>query len=81
MASNEDAPKAMNVLDLPVEILEEIFEYLSYDEIAKKRIVSVGCSETNEAGGDCLMLCPFVDLQEGGPGVPIAAESGLPEDD
>uniref|UniRef100_A0A8D8MTV3 F-box only protein 28 n=2 Tax=Culex pipiens TaxID=7175 RepID=A0A8D8MTV3_CULPI len=39
MASNEDAPKAMNVLDLPVEILEEIFEYLSYDEIAKKRII------------------------------------------
>lgn len=61
MASNEDAPKAMNVLDLPVEILEEIFEYLSYDEIAKKRIVSVGCSETNEAGRlfNVFFLCRF----------------------
>uniref|UniRef100_A0A1Q3F1L5 Putative f-box only protein 28 n=1 Tax=Culex tarsalis TaxID=7177 RepID=A0A1Q3F1L5_CULTA len=29
----------MNLLDLPVEILEEIFEYLCYDEIAKKRII------------------------------------------
>lgn len=80
MASNEDAPKAMNVLDLPVEILEEIFEYLSYDEIAKKRIVSVGCSETNQAGR-LFNVFFYVDLQEGGPGVPIAAESGLPEDD
>lgn len=33
------APGTMNLLDLPVEILEEIFEYLCYDEIAKKRIV------------------------------------------
>lgn len=43
MASTEDgsavAPRAMNLLDLPVEILEEIFEYLCYDEIAKKRII------------------------------------------
>lgn len=30
----------MNLLDLPDCMLEQILEYLSYDEIAKQRIVS-----------------------------------------
>ena len=29
----------MNILDLPVNIVEQVLEYLSYDEIAKKRVV------------------------------------------
>lgn len=33
----------MNILALPECMLEEIFGYLSYDEIAKKRIVSGWC--------------------------------------
>lgn len=31
----------MNILELPEEVLEEILSYLSYDEIAKKRIVII----------------------------------------
>ena len=30
----------MNILELPDCMLEQIFEYLDYDEIAKKRLVS-----------------------------------------
>lgn len=29
----------MNLLDLPTCMLEQIFEYLSYDEVAKHRLV------------------------------------------
>ncbi|XP_055606718.1 F-box only protein 28 [Uranotaenia lowii] len=32
-------PQAMHFLDLPDLMIEQVFEYLSYDEIAKKRIV------------------------------------------
>lgn len=30
----------MHILDLPNVVLIEIFEYLSYDEVSKKRLVS-----------------------------------------
>lgn len=32
---------AINLLDLPDCMLEEIFSYLTYDEIAKKRLVNL----------------------------------------
>lgn len=35
-----DTETALNLLDLPDLCLEKIFSYLTYDEIAKKRIVS-----------------------------------------
>lgn len=40
----------MNLLDLPDCMLEQVLEYLSYDEIAKQRIVSL-CS--NQYGKKC----------------------------
>lgn len=32
--------EALNILDLPNLVLLEIFEYLSYDEVSKKRLVT-----------------------------------------
>jgi hypothetical protein len=34
------ARKAENIFDLPEHVLENIFKYLTFDEIAKNRIVS-----------------------------------------
>lgn len=37
----------MNILDLPDCMIEQIFEYLSYDEIARKRLVSSFLCDNN----------------------------------
>lgn len=38
-------PRKMSLFDLPDCMLEQIFEYMSYDEIAKQRIVSINSEE------------------------------------
>lgn len=39
MSCGEETPRGINFLDLPDCMVEQVFELLSYDEIAKKRIV------------------------------------------
>ncbi|XP_065074023.1 F-box only protein 28 [Ochlerotatus camptorhynchus] len=39
MFTSEEIPRGINFLDLPDCMIEQFFEFLSYDEIAKKRII------------------------------------------